>query len=68
MIKVLGQIPYKKYKRGCYKCHSLLEYDKTDIFEEDYKDSNLQVTFVTKYIRCPVCGIKLIINEEAIAW
>ena len=65
MIKVLGQIPYKKYKKGCYKCYSLLEYDKTDIIEEDYKDSFLQITFVTKYIKCPVCGTKLIISEKA---
>lgn len=64
MIKVLGKIPYEKYKKGCYKCYSLLEYDKTDIIEEDDKDSFLQVTSVIKYIKCPVCGTKLIISEK----
>lgn len=65
MIKVLGQIPYKKYKIGCHKCYSLLEYDKTDIIEDANKDSFLQVIFVTKYIKCPVCGTKLVISEKA---
>lgn len=68
MIKVLRQIPPRKYKKSCYKCHSLLEYEDTDVLVEDFRDDFLQTTFKTYYIKCPICGTKLIINEKAIAW
>lgn len=61
MIKILERRELKRYQVKCDKCHSLLEYDCTDVKSEYvtsvYNSGNIY------HIICPVCKHKITVSK-----
>lgn len=52
----------------CEHCNSELEYAAPDIQNyqstREYRDKNLRAITTHYYVKCPVCGTSIIINEH----
>lgn len=50
----------------CYHCGSLIEYEDSELSEGIGYDPSLDMGIWSKYLFCPVCKRKLIVNEVPI--
>lgn len=66
MIKVIS--PSRQQTVKCGNCKAVLEYTSEDCRFSKEQDYVCQVTDVTKYIFCPCCGAKLILQRRYYDW
>ena len=66
MIKVIS--PLQIFQTKCENCKAILQYEANDCKFHKEKDFVCQVIDVTKYIICPCCGAKLILDRRYYDW
>ena len=66
MIKVIS--PSQVFQTKCGNCKAILQYEATDCKFHKEQDFICQVTDITKYIYCPCCGAKLILDRKYYDW
>ena len=66
MIKVIS--PPQIFQSKCRNCKTILQYEATDCKFYEEEDSECRVTDVIKYIYCPCCGAKLILEHKYYDW
>ena len=66
MIKVIS--PSRPQTIKCGNCKVMLEYTSEDCHFSKEQDYVCQVTDVTKYIFCPCCRAKLILQRRYYDW
>ena len=66
MIKVIS--PAQIQTKKCEHCKAVLEYDHEDIRISQKKDFVCKITEIIKYINCPCCRTKLILDRRYYDW
>ena len=65
-MKIIGnaEINLKKVAK-CYICGALIEYEDKELYREIKHDntSNMNMDIWSRYLYCPVCKQKLIVDE-----